>query len=161
MSTKVEIQPNSERELVLCRILDAPCEKLYQAWTEPELVKQWFTPKPWITSGAELDVRAGGASLITMRSPDGKEYPNPGVFLEVIPNRKIVATDAFTKAWEPSAKPFMTSVITFEDLGNGKTKYTARALHWSIEDRIQHEKMGFHEGWGLATDQLEALAASL
>ena len=62
------------------------------------------------------------------------------------------------QAWKPSAKPFVTLDLTFEDLG-GKTKYTARALHRTAEHRDAHEKMGFHEGWGIATDQLAALVS--
>ena len=69
-------------------------------------------------------------------------------------------TDAFTKAWQPSDKPFMTAVLTFEDHG-GKTRYTARVGHWTVEDRKRHEEMGFHEGWGLCTEQLEALAKTI
>ncbi|MBI3544701.1 MAG: SRPBCC family protein [Deltaproteobacteria bacterium] len=161
MSTKVEVQPASDRELVLCRIIDAPREKVYKAWTTPELLKQWFAPKPWSTARVEMDVRAGGSSLVVMRSPEGQEFPNPGVYLEVVPNEKLVFTDAFTSAWTPSQKPFMTGVLTFEDAGNGKTRYTARVYHWTVADREQHEKMGFHQGWGLCTDQLEALVRSL
>jgi uncharacterized protein YndB with AHSA1/START domain len=71
-----------------------------------------------------------------------------------------VFTDAYTAAWEPSGKPFMTVVLSFEDEG-GKTRYTARVQHWTEADREEHEKMGFHDGWGKATDQLEALVATL
>jgi uncharacterized protein YndB with AHSA1/START domain len=152
------IEPTSDRELVLTRIIPAQREKLYRAWTEPELLKQWFAPAPYTTPFAELDVRAGGASRIVMRDPDGNDLPNPGVFLEVVPNERIVMTDAFTDAWEPSEKPFMTAIITFEDVPGG-TRYTARVLHWSAEDRKLHEEMGFHEGWGQCADQLAALAA--
>lgn len=152
----VAATPTSERELVLTRIIDAPREKLYRAWTEVDLLRQWFAPKPWSTPHAELDVRPGGASMVVMADPDGKQYPNPGIYLEVVPNEKLVVTDAYTSAWEPSDKPFMTVVLTFEDV-DGKTRYTARAKHWTIEDREAHEKMGFHEGWGQSTDQLEAL----
>jgi uncharacterized protein YndB with AHSA1/START domain len=106
-------------------------------------------------------VRAGGASLIVMRSPEGQEFPNPGIYLEVVPNEKIVATDAYTSAWVPSAKPFMTIVLTFEDAGAGKTKYTARAIHWTVEDKEAHEKMGFLQGWGQCTTQLEETASRL
>ena len=150
----------SDRELVLTRLIDAPPEKLFRCWTDPKLIVQWFTPPPYKTIRAETDVRAGGASLVVMQSPEGHEIPNRGVYLEVIPNRKLVFTDAFTKAWEPSEKPFMIGTLTFENEG-GKTRYTARVLHWSVEDRQAHEKMGFHEGWGIATNQLEALAKSL
>lgn len=150
----------SDRELILTRLIDAPCEKLFRAWTEPTLLRQWFTPPPFTTIFAETDVRPGGSSFIIMRGPDGTEHPNRGVYLEVVKNERLVFTDAYTKAWEPSDKPFMTVVLTFEDLGD-KTRYTARVSHWTVADRETHEKMGFHEGWGIATDQLAALVATL
>ncbi len=151
---------NQNRELVLTRIINAPREKVYRAWTDPEILKQWFVPPPYRVEAAEIDVRPGGSNYILMKGPDGQEMPNHGVYLEVVPNEKIVLTDAYTEAWQPSEKPFMTAIITFEDQ-DGKTKYTARALHWTAEDREAHEKMGFHEGWGICADQLEAVAAKL
>ena len=147
-------------ELVLTRLIDAPPEKVYRCWTEPELLKQWFAPKPYTTPVAELDVRPGGSAMIVMRGPDGKDLPNPGVYLEVVPGRRLVSTDAYVKAWEPSQKPFLTIIVTF-DPENGKTRYTARVRHWSAADCEAHEKMGFHQGWGAATDQLEQLVATL
>ena len=147
-------------ELRLSRLIDAPRATLYRCWTEPELIKQWFTPRPWTTPVVETDVRAGGSSRMIFRGPEGQEFPNNGVYLEVIPNAKLVFTDAYSEAWIPSAKPFMTATITFTDEG-GKTRYTAIARHWTAEDKASHEKMGFHEGWGKATDQLEALAKTL
>jgi len=152
--------PNSDRDLVLTRLIDAPREKLYRAWTEPELLKQWFAPRPYITPVAELDVRPGGTCLIVMRAPDGTEVPMPGVYLDIVPNQRIVFTNAYTKVWEPSDKPFMTVIVTFEDQG-GRTRYTALVRHWTIADREAHEQMGFHKGWGQCTDQLAALVARL
>lgn len=149
------------RELCITRIIPAPREKLYRAWTEPELLKQWFCPRPWTTPVVETDVRPGGASYFLMRGPDGQEFPNRGVYLEIVPNERLVFTDAYTQAWQPSEKPFMTGVLTFEDAGPGKTKYTARVLHWTVADREAHEKMGFFPGWNQATDQLEALVKQL
>jgi uncharacterized protein YndB with AHSA1/START domain len=150
----------SDRELVLTRIIDAPREKVFKAWTDPELLKQWFAPAPWTTPFAEMDVRPGGASLIVMRGPDGNEFPNRGVYLEVVENERLVFTDAYTQAWEPSEKPFMTAILTFED-ESGKTKYTARVRHWTAADREAHENMGFHQGWGQCADQLAALVARI
>jgi uncharacterized protein YndB with AHSA1/START domain len=147
-------------ELILTRTIDASPEKLFRAWTEPELMKQWFAPLPYTTPHAETDVRPGGSNLVVMRGPDGVDMPNRGVYLEVVPNRRLVVTDAYTKAWEPSEKPFMTLILTFDPEGRG-TRYTARVLHWSEADRKEHEAMGFHEGWGAATDQLAALVARL
>jgi uncharacterized protein YndB with AHSA1/START domain len=159
MSTKIEIKPESDRELVICRILEAPVEAVYRAWTDPSLMIKWFTPAPWTTIHAETDVRAGGSSLIVMKGPDGTEMPNRGIYLEVVPNQKLVFTDAFTRAWVPSENAFMVVTLTFQKEGERKTRYTARAVHWTIEGRKQHEQMGFHEGWGKATDQLEELAS--
>jgi len=148
-------------ELVLDLILDAPREKLWRCWTEMDLLKQWFVPRPWTIAKVDIDFRPGGSSLVVMRDPEGNEFPNRGVVLEVVPNEKLVFTDAYTSAWVPSAKPFMTAIVTMEDAGEGKTHYVARALHWTAEDREQHEKMGFHEGWGQTARQLEELAKTL
>ncbi|MEZ0213761.1 MAG: SRPBCC family protein [Xanthobacteraceae bacterium] len=148
------------RELVITRHIAVPRAALYRCWTEPELLKQWFAPLPYTTPVAELDVRPGGASRIVMRGPDGVDLPNPGIFLEVVPNERLVMTDAYTQAWLPSEKPFMTIVLTFEE-EDGGTRYTARVLHWTAADRQSHEDMGFHQGWGQVTDQLAALAATL
>ena len=150
----------ADRELVLSRIIDAPPQKVYRAWTEPELLKQWFAPAPFTTPVAELDVRPGGANLMVMRSADGTEFPNRGVYLEVVPNERLVFTDAYTEAWQPSGKPFMTVILTFANEG-GRTRYTARVRHWTAEDRETHEKMGFHQGWGQCADQLAALVARI
>jgi uncharacterized protein YndB with AHSA1/START domain len=150
----------TDRELVLTRIIDAPREKVFRAWTEPELLKQWFAPLPFTTPIAEVELRPGGANLIVMRDAQGNDMPNRGVYLEVVKNERLVFTNAYTKAWEPSEKPLMTAILTFEDM-DGKTRYTARVLHWTVADREAHEKMGFHQGWGQCTDQLEALVAKL
>lgn len=150
----------ADNELVLSRLIDVPRNKLFRCWAEPALITRWFTPPPWKTVAAEIDLRAGGTSLITMQGPDGSLMPNPGVYLEVIADALIVFTDAYTSAWMPSAKPFFTALISFED-EDGQTRYTARARHWTAEDCAAHEKMGFHQGWGVATDQLAALAATL
>ncbi len=150
----------ADRELMLSRLLDAPPDKVFRCWTDPELITRWFTPPPWATTHAELDVRPGGASLIMMKGPNGETIPNRGVYLDVVPNQRLVFTDAFVRAWEPAEKPFFTCILTFEAIG-GQTQYTARARHWTIADRERHEQMGFHQGWGIATEQLEALAKTL
>lgn len=157
MSANKTTTSTEGRDLILTRIFDAPREKVFAAWTDPELIKQWFAPRPWTTPKVETDVRPGGANLVVMRAPDGSEFPCHGVYLEVVKNERLVHTDAFTAAWEPSEKPFMTVVLTFEDLGSNKTKYTARVHHWSVADREAHETMGFHQGWPQCTEQLAAL----
>lgn len=148
-------------ELQLVREFDVPADKLYKVWTTPERFGEWFCPKPWKVTEARVDLRPGGESFVLMEGPEGEKIPNAGVYLEVVPNKKIVFTDAFTRAWEPSEKPFMTGIIEFEDLGNGRTRYVATARHWTSEDRETHEQMGFHEGWGIVADQMAEIAKTL
>ncbi|MFZ5669674.1 MAG: SRPBCC family protein [Pseudomonadota bacterium] len=146
----------AEHELTLEREFDAPPEKVWRAWTEPDLLRQWFVPKPWTLAGIDADVRPGGSSSMTMRDPEGNEFPNPGVYLEVAPNRRLVFTDAFVGDWVPNG-PFMVAIVEFAPLPGGRTKYTARARHWTAEAKARHEQMGFHEGWGQCADQLAEL----
>ena len=150
----------TDRELILTRTLNATPHQLFRAWTEPALLKQWFAPLPYTTPAVETDLRPGGSTHIVMRGPDGNEFPSHGVYLEIVPDRKLVFTDAYVSAWEPSAKPFMTVTITFEPQGE-KTLYTAHVAHWTAEDRAAHEAMGFHQGWNQCADQLESLAGTL
>ena len=147
--------------LVLERILKVPRMAVWRCWTEPVLMEQWFCPKPWYARDVTVDLRAGGKSSMMMRGPNGEAFPNNGVYLEVIPFQRLVFTDAFTSAWQPSGKAFMVGEINLQDAPGGGTLYTAVARHWNAEDRAEHEKMGFHLGWNIAADQLEALAKTL
>ena len=144
------------RDLILTRTFDAPPEKVFNAWTQPTLLKQWFAPLPWTTVEAELDVRVGGTGLIVMRDSEGKDFPSRGVYLGVVKNSRLVFTDAFTDAWELSEKPFMLVELAFEAQAES-TKYTARVRHWTIADREAHENTGFHKGWVTCAEQLAAL----
>lgn len=148
-------------ELVLSRSIDAPVDRLWRCWVEPDLLKQWFCPAPWFVSEARIDLKPSGEFFTVMNGPAGERHENGGCFLAIEPQRRLVFTDAFQAGWRPAGQPFMVADITFSDAGNGRTDYLARAMHWTEEARKTHEEMGFHEGWGKAADQLEALARSL
>ncbi len=152
---------DNTRDLILERILDAPRDAVWRCWSEPELLKQWFCPKPWHVGEARMDLRPGGEFFTLMRGPNGEEAGEPGVFLEIVAKSRLVFTDAFRPGWRPSGKPFMAAEIILADSGKAKTLYTARAMHWSEQARQEHEEMGFHQGWGQAADQLQELARSL
>ncbi|WP_407049079.1 SRPBCC family protein [Methyloraptor flagellatus] len=152
---------DDSRDLVLERVLDTTPDKAFRCWTDPSLVPHWFCPPPWKAVRAVFDVRSGGTSEVEMHGPEGQVFVNRGLFLEVVPNRKLVFTDAYVDAWTPSERPFMTGILTFDDLGDGRTRYVARVRHWSEDARREHEQMGFHQGWGIATDQMVALARTL
>ena len=140
--------PDDDRDLVLNRFVHVSPAALYRCWTEPDLLRRWFAPEPWTVPVAELDVRVGGATRVVMRAPDGTEYVNLGVYLDLVPGERIVFTDAFVDAWMPSPKPFMTVVLTFAAHETGWTRYTVRVRHWTTADREAHEVMGFHQGLG-------------
>lgn len=160
MTLSAATLPPHELDLVLTRLIDAPADTLYRCWTDAALLPRWFVPAPWAVARAELDVRVGGRSLIVMRSPEGQEIPSEGVYLELIPGRRIVFTDAYSAGWVPSPKPFMTGTISFDPEGS-QTRYTARVRHWRAEDKAAHEAMGFEAGWGICADQLAELARTL
>lgn len=155
------VDPDDDRDLVLSLDLAAPRAAVWRCWTEADLLKRWFAPAPWTTPEAELDVRPGGRQRIVMRSPEGEDMPMSGVYLEVVPEQRLVATDAYSEAWVPSAKPFMTVVITLADGPHGGTAYSARVRHWTAEDQGRHAAMGFRDGWTRCARQLEAVANAL
>ena len=148
-------------DLLLERKLKAPRALLWLCWTTPELLMQWFCPKPWFVSECSIDLRPGGVFATTMRGPDGEVFPNEGLYLEVVPQERLVTTDMLTRGWRPSENPFMVAVVTFVDLPGGGTHYRALAMHRSPEDRDKHAAMGFEQGWGTAAAQLDDLALSL
>lgn len=162
----------AEREFVISRTFDAPRDLVFRAWTEPQHLSRWWGPRIMTTSACELDARPGGAYRITMRSPEGEEYPMKGVFREIVrPERLVMTMDCseHPPAWHDLIKPNrakddvnpageMLCTVTFEDL-NGKTKVTVRMLLSSAEVRTNMVKMGMNEGWSQSFDRLEELLA--
>lgn len=153
--------------LTLIRDLPAASAQLWRCWTEPELIKEWFCPKPWQVIEVDNDLRPGGRSNNVMQGPgpDGQimRNANTGSYLEIIPGKKIVFTDLLLEDWAPNPHKFIgfTAAITLEDMGPGRCRYTAICKHSDAASQQQHAQMGFHEGWGIATDQLLALATTL
>jgi uncharacterized protein YndB with AHSA1/START domain len=147
-------------DLVLEREIAAPRSLIYTCWTTPEHLVHWFVPKPHKVTACHLDVRVGGACNTTF-DVDGMIMENNGVYLEVIPNEKLVFTDTYTAGWKPSPEPFMTAILTFADAGPGRTLYRAVARHRTAETAKQHAEMGFYDGWGTVVTQLEDYAQGL
>ena len=151
---------NPQLDLVLERTTDLPRELLWKAWTTPEHMVHWFTPDPWKTVECEIDLRPGGIFRSVMQSPEGQNFDNAGCILEVVPNEKLVWTDALLPGYRPAPNPFFTAILTFEEL-NGGTRYVARAIHGKAPDREKHSAMGFESGWGTVFDQLVAYLREL
>lgn len=147
-------------DLELTRYTKVPRELLWRCWTEPKHLMPWFCPLPWKTIDCEIDLRPGGVFRTTMLSPEGKEFPNVGCYLEVVKHERLVWTDALLPGYRPSKNPFFTGILTFEDHPDG-TKYVARALHKNDADRKKHADMGFEQGWGTVFEQLVEYAGKL
>lgn len=148
----------SETELTISRLVDAPRAAVWRAWSEPENLEEWWCPRPRRAEFQQFDMRPGGALNTIMRGPEGEEQVVNGAFLEIVPQERIVFTTLLTGDWCPT-EPFlpMTAIITMTDEGAG-TRYSARVLHKNAEDCRKHREMGFSEGWGAVIRQLGQVA---
>lgn len=159
MSNQLPFKVNPKLDLVLERTVNVPPELVWEAWTNPEHLKQWFCPRPWSVAECEIDLRPGGLFRTVMRTPEGDVLPaGDGCYLEVVENSKLVWTSAMGPGFRPNVQTedsgfLFTAYILMEPAGTG-TRYTAIAVHSDETGRNQHEEMGFHDGWGTALDQL-------
>ena len=147
--------------LEINRILKAPADAIWKCWTTPDLLMQWFCPRPWRVVKADMDLRVGGQANFLMQGPNGESFPNIGVYLALEENRHLVFTDAFRAGWIPSEKPFMVGEVLLSATPENFTHYIARAHHWNAQDMESHQNRGFEPGWNAAADQLEELARTL
>jgi uncharacterized protein YndB with AHSA1/START domain len=135
--------------VVLDRVIDAPREQVFEAWTNPEAVKRWSAPKPFELAVHEMDFRPGGRFRMAMRGPNGEDFPFTGTYREVAPPDRLVWTSEF--ATGPAEQ--ITTVVTFEDRG-GKTRLHVRQTFHVVTPEIEHAMKGAPQGWGMTLDQL-------
>src|SRR5713101_8242613 len=127
-------EDTSDREIVITRVFNAPRELVFEAMANPKQVVQWWGPRGFTTTIHEMDVRPGGVWRHTMHGPDGTDYPNKSVFIEIVKPERIVYSHGGGKKGDPGARFHAT--WTFEAQG-GKTKLTLRMVFPSAEARDQ------------------------
>ena len=159
-----------KKDLVLTRVVEASAPDLWKAWTTPQILEEWFCPRPYGAKVVSMDLRPGGAFLVNILGPDRQVIEEaPGCFLEVIPHQRLTWTSGLLPEFRPLPSQQQkrvdigfrfTAAISLEELGPATTRYTAHAMHEDEEAARTHEKMGFHEGWGIALDQLLAVVKS-
>jgi uncharacterized protein YndB with AHSA1/START domain len=145
-------------ELCLHRDFAARPERVYAAWTRR--LPEWWGPRGTTVPSFTMDLRPGGRFCAVLRTADGTEFTTCGVFLDVVPGERLVFTDAFDPGWVPRPGFFFTGFVRFEGLPGGGTRCTVRAVHWTAGQRAQHERMGFHPGWGESLDRLADLVTN-
>jgi uncharacterized protein YndB with AHSA1/START domain len=167
MAVKNEATTQTQgKELTIVREFDAPRELVWKAWSDPELLKQWWGPKTFTTPAYTIDFRVGGTYLHCMRSPEGQDYWATGTYREIVPMERIVFTDAFADengnvvpashyGMEGDWADDMLVTLTFEDL-NGKTRLTL--CHTGIPEGQLRDMTG--AGWNESFDKLAARLAN-
>lgn len=127
-----------DREIVLVRVLDAPRDAVFAAWTDPDAFCRWFGPEGFTCTVREMDVRAGGRARFDMTAPDGTVFTNRFDYLEVVGGERLVL-DHGTDTDDDAGRFRVT--ITLDEQSDGKTVLTLRQLHPSVEAR--HTAIGF------------------
>jgi len=154
---------NPKTDFVLERFIDAPKRLVWEALTRPEHLKEWYMPREWgAVSKCEMDLRPGGAFSIDITVGDGREVPNLGCFLDVVPMERLVWTSMLFPGYRPAVFDDIpiTAIITMESVGNG-TRYLFTALHRDEADYQKDMESGWKEGTEIAADQLVAHVMSM
>ncbi|HEY4438860.1 MAG TPA: SRPBCC domain-containing protein [Candidatus Elarobacter sp.] len=147
-------EPQRAADLVITRTFDAPRSLVWEAWTDPEQAKQWWSPETFTTPVFESDLRVGGRIHIVMRQPDGTTYPDTGVYEEIVPGERLVRYSSIEL--EPGKVGFEArTAVTFEDDGAG-TKVTASQWFFNVAPEAEYAPAGAHEGWRTMLDKLAA-----
>ena len=134
-------------------------EQLFEGWTNPEILKKWFCPRPWKVTECSIDLRPGGLFLNVMQSPEGELMPeNKGCYLLIEKPTRLVWTGILGENFRPNQIPQLgfgfVCDLRFISLEQGGTRFHAIVMNSDEEGKIKHEKMGFEQGWRMALSQL-------
>lgn len=145
-----------DREIRMTRTFDAPRERVFDAWTRPELLKRWYGPRGWSLVVCEIDLRVGGAFRFVTRKPDGREVGQRGTYREVLRPERIVHTESWDD-WDPGE---VLVTVAFDD-GGATTTLTSTMRFPSQQVRDELLRSGLADGFGESCGELDALLTTL
>jgi uncharacterized protein YndB with AHSA1/START domain len=159
---------NEKERMVITRVFDAPRALVWEAWTNPKYVMQWWGPKGFAAPFCEIDFRVGGKFLCCMRTPDGQEGWNAGEYHEIVLHEKIVYSMYFSDSKGNKVEPEEYGieheaiddghdVVIFEDFGNGQTKLTFIGNE-TMQNAVESGQL---EGWKQTLDKVAEVVAGL
>ena len=153
----------AKKEITVVRTYDAPREKVWQAWTDPEQLREWWAPRGFTNPTVEIDAKVGGELYIVMQAGDnmgamsGMKAPMKGVFSEVVAPEKLAFSN---EALDESGNVILSgeTSVTFEDVG-GKTKMTVRTGAEGDGPNVEMMLGGMEQGWNEQCDKLAEFLA--
>jgi uncharacterized protein YndB with AHSA1/START domain len=160
-----------KRDLVVTRVFDAPVERVWKAWTDPQQVMQWWWPDRFTSPSAKIDFHEGGTSLVCMRAPKefgGQDMYSTWAYKKIVPMRSIEfihnladedghKADPVKLGMPPDFPRDQRHLVTFKDLGNGKTEMTVTEFDWTVGQMLSLSETGLNQ----CLDKMRATFAKL
>jgi uncharacterized protein YndB with AHSA1/START domain len=142
------------REITYTRVYDAPRALVWRAWTEPERLAQWWGPRGWSTDPEDvtIDLALGGLFRVRSTKDDGSEMTNEAHYREIVPPERLVIEESAEDAWHDGA----WTVVTFTDLGDGRTEMTMRATVHTTDEMRGAAESGLTSAFDRLAEHLEA-----
>jgi uncharacterized protein YndB with AHSA1/START domain len=158
MKNTLNVTTPNDRDIVLSRVFDAPRRLVYEAMSQPELLKRWlFGPPGWEMTVCEDDLRVGGAFHWAWRGPNGEEMSMRGTYREVVPPERIVRTESFEFGCAPQSGEQLASLVLVEQ--GSRTALTLTVRYPSKEARDGAIASGMEHGVAAGYDRLEEILA--
>lgn len=157
-ATALQVTTPTDREIAMTRVFNAPRHLVYKAYTEPELLKRWLGVfGDWSLAVCQIDLKVGGSYRYVWHGPDGVRMGMRGVYREVVPNERVVATEVFDDAWYEGEAVGTADFVE----KNGKTTLTTTVLYASKEVRDAVLQSPMEQGVAASYDNLEKVLATL
>ena len=159
MPGKTTVTLEGDRELAMSRVFDAPRERVFKAWTDPEALMRWWGPRTWPTKVCTIDLRPGGVWHYCMVGPEGEESWGRGEYTEILPPERLVYIDTFSNAAGEATSEAIVITLEFKDQGS-QTLLVSRSLFESAQHRDTVMAMGMEEGMTETLDRLDEYLAA-